>query len=289
MNIKLFTHNDLDGVASYQVLKNSKIALDSTIDVTYTTPYKIYDELYKFFSGDFKNYELLYITDLGLKEDSAKLVDAFCYDFINKVILYDHHETSLDIGDKYPWAKVEVYRNDYDKTCGAQLFMDNLVMVKDITKYINNVRMYDTWTFESNKTPGRYNALFYILGIDGYNKFILEDGGEIKGIYKNLIDIDERNRDRYIERVKYKFMEFEGHETAVAICDSYINDVAEFLLRNFNIDIAIIININRDRMSLRANIDIADITRKYGGGGHSKSGGTPVIKNILKQYMEDIL
>ena len=83
---------------------------------------------------------------------------------------------------------------------------------------------------------------------------------------------------------KYKF--------AVVFAEENISDLGNYLCRNFDIDFAVMILSDLRTVSLRTikeDIDLSAIAKKYGGGGHRKSAGFVYSEYFEKEFIKNIL
>ena len=147
----------------------------------------------------FDNYTKIYITDLGLSKSTLDLIQM--YNSISKrdkVILFDHHKSTLDVvKEHYTWANVHVHLNDDEThpTCGTELFWNHIQelhfsndknglysnysvnRIEKCHRYVELVRLYDTfeWKKVSNgREASDMNALFTIYPrLDFMNNIIL--------------------------------------------------------------------------------------------------------------------
>ena len=120
MNIKLFTHTDLDGVGcailAYLAFGKENVAVE----------YCDYDDIdlrvsQFFIKGNPEKYDKVFITDISINENLAVAIDRYAKSGLWQ--LFDHHQTALEL-NKYDWCNVLVEAADGSglKTCGTELF-----------------------------------------------------------------------------------------------------------------------------------------------------------------------
>ena len=157
----LFTHDDLDGVSCGVVLESAKgIWLART-------NYMNYDNIdidFRHFieSEEYKNFDLIFMTDISIKQD-VELINLINSTIADKFVLLDHHKTAEWLNE-YKWATVKTELNGR-LTCGTELVFqyikDNNILdvnkgIEELfTEFVELVRLYDTYDF---KRIDRYDA-----------------------------------------------------------------------------------------------------------------------------------
>jgi len=92
MKIKLFTHNDLDGVGCAIV---ARLAFGDIVDVEYCAYKYINQKVLEFILGsDRMMYDHVYITDLSVNHEVAGLINKEMYKKPDQIILLDHHDSA---------------------------------------------------------------------------------------------------------------------------------------------------------------------------------------------------
>ncbi len=110
--IKLFTHTDLDGVGCAVL---AKLAFKDEVDIEYCNYDEINEKVLEYINQN-DNKIPIYITDISVKEELAKLLDKR-----GNVQLLDHHPTALEL-NKYSWCRVMVEDLSGLKTSGTKMF-----------------------------------------------------------------------------------------------------------------------------------------------------------------------
>ena len=299
--IKLFTHTDLDGV-SCEIL--GKIAFEEDINVVRCN-YGDIDAKVEEFINSAEEYDKLFITDISInKEIADKLLSVS-----DKVILLDHHKTALWLNE-YPFALVQVEDESVGKMCGAYLFYKYLKKNHEefndtlaLKLFIDYVRMYDTWEWKEkydNIIPKRLNDLMYIDGpnefIDkmvyrlGNNLFILDDTDLMK------LQIEQTYINSYIAQKNETLMVndslFPGHTVGITFADKYISELGNKLCElHPELDFVVLINMSTLTVSYRTvknDLDLSDIAKGFGGGGHPKASGSRFDVSIVNDMLNNI-
>lgn len=299
--IKLFTHTDLDGV-SCEIL--GKIAFGEDIDVVRCGYGNIDDKVEEFINSD-EEYDKLFITDISVKKELADALN----NVSDKVILLDHHKTALWLNE-YSYALVQVEDESIGKMCGAYLFYEYLKKnhkefddTPALKLFIDYVRMYDTWEWKEkydNIIPKRLNDLMYIDGpnefIDkmiyrlGNNLFILDDTDLMK------LQIEQTYINSYIAQKNETLMVnddlFPGHIVGITFADKYISELGNKLCElHPELDFVVLINMSTLTVSYRTvkdNLDLSDIAKRFGGGGHPKASGSRFDASIINDMLNNI-
>ena len=299
--IKLFTHTDLDGV-SCEIL--GKIAFEEDINVVRCNYGDIDAKVEEFINGA-EEYDKLFITDISVnKEIADKLLSVS-----DKVILLDHHKTALWLNE-YPFALVQVEDESVGKMCGAYLFYEYLKKnhkefddTPALKLFIDYVRMYDTWEWKEkydNIIPKRLNDLMYIDGpnefIDkmvyrlGNNLFILDDTDLMK------LQIEQTYINSYIAQKNETLMIndslFPEYTVGITFADKYISELGNKLCElHPELDFVVLINMSTLTVSYRTvkdDLDLSDIAKGFGGGGHPKASGSRFDVSIVNDMLNNI-
>ena len=299
--IKLFTHTDLDGV-SCEIL--GKIAFEEDIDVVRCN-YGDIDAKVEEFINSTEEYDKLFITDISVnKEIADKLLS-----ISDKVILLDHHKTALWLNE-YPYALVQVEDESVGKMCGAYLFYEYLKKnhkefddTPALKLFIDYVRMYDTWEWKEkydNIIPKRLNDLMYIDGpnefIDkmvyrlGNNLFIFDDTDLMK------LQIEQTYINSYIAQKNETLMVnddlFPEYTVGITFADKYISELGNRLCElHPELDFVVLINMSTLTVSYRTvkdDLDLSDIAKGFGGGGHPKASGSRFDASIVNDMLNNI-
>ena len=299
--IKLFTHTDLDGV-SCEIL--GKIAFEEDINVVRCN-YGDIDAKVEEFINSAEEYDKLFITDISVnKEIADKLLS-----ISDKVILLDHHKTALWLNE-YPYALVQVEDESIGKMCGAYLFYEYLKKnhkefddTPALKLFIDYVRMYDTWEWKEkydNIIPKRLNDLMYIDGpnefIDkmvyrlGNNLFIFDDTDLMK------LQIEQTYINSYIAQKNETLMVnddlFPEYTVGITFADKYISELGNKLCElHPELDFVVLINMSTLTVSYRTvknDLDLSDIAKGFGGGGHPKASGSRFDVSIVNDMLNNI-
>ena len=299
--IKLFTHTDLDGV-SCEIL--GKIAFGEDIDVVRCNYGDIDTKVEEFINGA-EEYDKLFITDISVKKELANALN----NVSDKVILLDHHKTALWLNE-YPYALVQVEDESVGKMCGAYLFYEYLKKnhkefddTPALKLFIDYVRMYDTWEWKEkydNIIPKRLNDLMYMDGpnefIDkmvyrlGNNLFIFDDTDLMK------LQIEQTYINSYIAQKNETLMVndylFPGYTVGITFADKYISELGNKLCElHPELDFVVLINMSTLTVSYRTvkdNLDLSDIAKGFGGGGHPKASGSRFDASIVNDMLNNI-
>ena len=299
--IKLFTHTDLDGV-SCEIL--GRIAFGEDIDVVRCGYGNIDDKVEEFINSD-EEYDKLFITDISVKKELADALN----NVSDKVILLDHHKTALWLNE-YPFALVQVEDESVGKMCGAYLFYEYLKKNHEefndtlaLKLFVKYVRMYDTWEWKEkydNIIPKRLNDLMYM---DGPNEFIdkmIYRLGNNLAIFDDTdlmkLQIEQTYINSYIAQKNETLIVndslFPEHIVGIVFADKYISELGNKLCElHPELDFVVLINMSTLTVSYRTikdNLDLSDIAKGFGGGGHPKASGSRFNAAIVNDMLNNI-
>lgn len=311
--IKIFSHNDLDGVGAPSILKHifnsTGILRDSRFLATTFSSTGKYgsidaDICHYLDSEEVRTVNEIFITDLTPQMDTLlKLKEkGRQYKFKWKVI--DHHKTALPMVKIFPinvFAEVDYEGQLHSATsmvCRVfqGIMPDNRHQYKNfarIAEVAEIIRLYDTWDWfrmdtEKAKYAGQLNNLFYFMPISRREALIeelIELGiSKFFNKYTEIISILEEQEEQYInhklEDVKHAWID--GFEVAYVYAEQHVSALGNKLAKidkydqmGNPVDYSIIIH--GDKISLRTIRDYVDVSeiakRMFGGGGHAKAAG----------------
>lgn len=299
--IKLFTHTDLDGV-SCEIL--GRIAFGEDIDVVRCGYGNIDDKVEEFINSD-EEFDKLFITDISVKKELANALN----NISDKVILLDHHKTALWLNE-YPFALVQVEDESIGKMCGAYLFYEYLKKNHEefndtlaLKLFVKYVRMYDTWEWKEkydNIIPKRLNDLMYM---DGPNEFIdkmIYRLGNNLAIFDDTdlmkLQIEQTYINSYIAQKNETLIVndslFPEHIVGIVFADKYISELGNKLCElHPELDFVVLINMSTLTVSYRTvknDLDLSDIAKGFGGGGHPKASGSRFDASIVNDMLNNI-
>lgn len=302
--IKLLTHDDLDGIACGIL---GKYYLGDCIDVEYCSNNNINQAFEVALNGE---YEQIWITDLSISKENADKV-------INQnipVVLLDHHKSALWLND-YQFAEVQVMNGFDEPTSGAELFYfflsDRCLSgVRQFSRicskmsillpiFVEKIRRYDTyeWVTLEDKEAKQLNDL---LGIYGRDKFIEVTLAKLRNpkmelftsFEKRLLEIRQNEIQRTIDYKANTMVrtKFEGYNVGVVFADKFTSEIGNALCnRNKDLDFVMMISYNDIGLRGKDKVDLSELAKKYGGGGHFNAAGFPINgKENINMILESI-
>lgn len=288
--IKLITHNDLDGIGCYIV---GKYFLDDEIDVSFCSYGNVNDIALEVVSN-IDSYDMVFITDISISEDTAKKLNKYN----KKIRLLDHHPTALPL-NKYEWANVTINFNGIN-TCGTELFyhlLTNSKETKNLKRFVELVRRYDTWHWKElgDIQAKELNDLLYIIGKEEFIKNIIcKIQNDNKLIFdeqdKYILKLRQNEIDRYIEKKNKNIItkEILGYNAGIVFADNFISELGN-KLSELHPELDFIAMINQETISYRTtnnNIDLSEIAKAFGGGGHPKASGSQISKDCIEEFID---
>lgn len=295
--IKLLTHYDLDGI-SCGIL--GKYYLGDCIDIEYCSNNNVNQAFEMALNGE---YEQIWVTDLSISKENADKVNGNI-----PVVLLDHHKSALWLNE-YSFARVQV-KNGFDKlTSGTELFHFFLSARCHILKiypksellptFVEKVRRYDTyeWVQLEDKEAKHLNDL---LGIYGRDKFIEVTLAKLRNpkmelftsFEKRLLEIRQNEIQRTIDYKANTMVrtKFEGYNVGVVFADKFTSEIGNALCnRNKDLDFVMMISYSDIGLRGKDKVDLSELAKKYGGGGHFNAAGFPINgKENINMILESI-
>ena len=285
--IFIFTDCDLDGAGSYLMFKwFIKDYIPYKIVRVNDFP-KIFEEWYP---QNKDKYDMIYILDLDVSQEGLKMVDK------KNVTIIDHHKTHVENKHKYKNAKTVIQEypsctkllyNIFSKQYDRKLNDEQKLLVL----YINDYDCYELkfpnsyhlnliyWNYQGDRLA-RFLDDFH-KGFNGFTdsqkNTILYKKNKFKAIQNTLAIHQARNVP--IGKNKYKLI--------AVFADSFINEIAEYIIQNYKSDIGFVINLKSKKVSIRksklCDVDLGKLATKLfdAGGGHEYAAGGLINDNFL--------
>lgn len=284
--MKCFYHNDADGMcAGYWVANSfhlSKVKEQSElkqefIEMDYTKEFPI---------KSIKKNEQIYIVDFSIStKDMDRLLN-----ITKNVIWIDHHKTSIEKYKNYPY-NIDGIR--YDGVSGCMLaycyfnhMLDihtdevldfNIEMTKNAPFFTKLIDDWDVWKFEYGD-----NTRFFSLAFTCYDFSPTNNNWDMFDKMKEM-DLIEEGKVMYKYRSSWakEYCKTKGFEmeldgkSCFAInlgqCNSTYFDSID---KKYDMFVAFCLIGNNWSVSLYSkNIDVSEIAKNYGGGGHAGASG----------------
>jgi oligoribonuclease NrnB/cAMP/cGMP phosphodiesterase (DHH superfamily) len=301
--IKLFTHTDLDGVGCAVL---AKLAFKDEVDIEYCNYNEINEKVLEYINQN-DNKIPIYITDISVKEELAKLLDKR-----GNVQLLDHHPTALEL-NKYSWCRVMVEDLSGLKTSGTKMFYhwlgmngcfsDELENNKLLNRFAELVRDYDTWRWAELGDEGiickQVNDLLYLYGREKFiswcvSKICCSDSFNLDDTDKLLFDIKQKEIDDYVEEKDKQLFTSPmcGLIVGFVFADKYFSELGNRLCKMHpEIDFVAMIDMDGtvSYRTIREDLDLGQrVAKQFGGGGHPKAAGSQFSKEVMLKTVEHI-
>lgn len=272
-------HNDLDGYCAGAIV-HSLCPECKMIEIDYNRQLD-----FSIIEPD----ERIIIVDFSLqKEEEWKKL----YSITEKIIWIDHHKTSLErskqwkVNNKIPLSNLDGIR-DISKS-GCELTWEYFYIDVDMPEIVKLIGDWDTWQFKYENTK----TFHYGLGIENTDPSTIEGQQFWKEAFDILLYDQPFNIENIIEHGKILmkskevsskwilkslafYADFEGYRCIC--CNSGGNSEFFNSIDPDTFDIMIPFRFDGDQWGVslytKKDIDVSDIAKKYGGGGHSKAAG----------------
>ena len=279
--IHIITDADLDGAGSYLCLKYAY--KQASISYTVTTEKKFLTDIALF---PFREYDLVIISDLNLKEDEIKLAD------FKNVVIFDHHAEHTDLIGNYKNAKTFI--KDYS-SC-TKLIYDTFKLDEKLNKNQKLlVKLIDDYDSYNLKIPFSkpLNQVFWTYTGDRVKKFEEDFGNGFFGFnnfHKNALKIVENKIDNFfkeeiIHRGNIK-IGGNNYDVAGVMVSFSPNEIAERIIEKYNVDFVLMINLKGKSVYMRRNktctLNMGKLAAKIiDGGGHEDAAGGSLNESVI--------
>jgi oligoribonuclease NrnB/cAMP/cGMP phosphodiesterase (DHH superfamily) len=210
--------------------------------------------------------------------------------FLNErggVGLLDHHKTAIPLL-RYPWAKVDTTKS------GALMIYEMLSSrfnIDDLYPLVDLANTRDLWIQDDKEKFEHARNLTILLGLMGREKFISrfmsDSSPELYEEEVLLIECDTERMMRYVVRsiqLAQVVNGRHGHLFARVVSDQYTSEVGNYLLEAFpQIEFALTVDMREMSCHVRGrgNLDLSQLAKEYGGGGHPRAAGFPLRPDTL--------
>lgn len=274
----IFFHGDLDGVVSYLLFC---WFLNKKLEFVPTTPRGLQADYETWLNRDPKRKA--YFLDLDVTK-VAEQIDK------EGTIIFDHHKTNIY---KFTKAKAKIT----DETSCAKLIYDSLFKGKvdlDPNKKLL-VALANDW--DSGKKQNPLSEELNIVFHNTRNKYI----SFIEDYYRGFVPFDKFKQNtiilykkhcaEYLDTLEPYFgtFSFEGEDAKVSavFCDKYVAECCDYLFEKYDVDVAIAVMVDKERIAVRRNvknttIDVSKFVQKIAsGGGHEAAAGGNLTEEFI--------
>jgi len=286
--IFVWSDSDLDGAGSILALK--WLYEQNGIIVDFDVVWNGQDYSFKFrewFENNYDRYDRIFICDLSLEEDVISIVDR------EKVVVIDHHQTHVDLLDRYIKAKTIVYNH----TSTTDIIINKFKLSDKITpeqrELLVRVDDYDQYKLQYPESI-RLNAIhkkiktkkFIVSFETGLRDFTIAEKSIIK-----LYSSELRNQ---AEGTQYFEGTIKGYRAIACYVEKYSSETCAIALKRYNADICFAINLKYCSVSIRkvknCSIKLNVLAEKFcDGGGHEFAAAgklTDRFAALLKDFKE---
>lgn len=278
-NSIMFSHTDLDGIGGGIIFKAT---LGSLSEVHYCNYDEVDEKIIKRLDELEKKAEkpFILIADLGIKPETAERLDRYT----GEKRWLDHHRTNIELASKYDWATVDT------EACGTLLVFNEFDNIpRKYLDFVLHVDDYDRWIHALPKSND-LNRLLSIYGIDRFEeRFVFDERMEFNHTEVLLLELEDENIERYIERVEKGMIvrhligdKFFG----IGFAEKYKSEVAHELMERKNLEAIVLIDVNTRSLSLRSRgeINVGEIAKRLGGGGHKNAAGVSFKYGFIEDF-----
>jgi uncharacterized protein len=259
----LYHSNCVDGFTAAWLIYTQLKGNCSPLPCTYNVPVETY-------LGDnlevLDNFDYLYIVDFSFPREA---MERLYTKMGGAVSCFDHHKTARENCEGLDWCVFDMDR------CGAQITCDEIGC--EAPWFLPYVQDRDLWL---KQLPNTEEVNMVIGGtpktIDDYDNLVSRQESEVLAEGRILLKNKERQIENAINNSFY--MEIAGYLVRVVNCSEggLISDVGHALGEDSPFAATFFLTDSRVVFSLRSRedgIDVSEIARKFGGGGHKHAAG----------------
>lgn len=267
--MKIFHHNDLDGRCAGAIAFKYAMGLSFGYGIeTIEVDYKDVLPLYKI-----RDKEMVVIVDFSFPPEDMEMV----LKKTEEVIWIDHHKTA----ERYPYQHLKGLRDFKDKNkSGCELTWEYFFTNDPIPRAVSLIGDRDKWAWRMGPDTTPFNQGLKLYDTRPESKlweYLFERQGMMD---KQIIEEGKmcvKFRDSlcydYAKRMGFE-TEFEGHKSfAMGIC-MFGSEAFGSRIREYPLCISFEFDGEKFTVGLYSEkIDVSEICKKHGGGGHKGAGG----------------
>jgi len=294
MKVYQFTHKDLDGVGCAVV---AGVAFRNCLETVYVN----YDDIDTKIRGWMdrrlslpKNSKtLLLITDISPGYDVCVALDDLHRGGEVVILCVDHHKTAKEKLQRFEWARFN------EKACGTRILFqalqampharESLMAHTELEDFVGAVGAYDLWLLEDplRDRGETLNRLLWFVGLERFaHEFSESADSDQSSWFRSVAPVLREKEIADVENVVSSQSpcivrtDRDGKKYGVVVAHHNTSQVGNAALsRNPEIDYVAIVNPMYQKFELRSRVgsgvDVGEIAKRLGGGGHSNASGFP--------------
>lgn len=197
--------------------------------------------------------------------------------------MLDHHKSAVALAVQ-PWATVDLGRS------ATGLLYDHLGRPPELAEFAALVEDHDLWRHADPRSA----QLSSLLGLVGHDRFISRFTTDPRVEFTEgellLMEVENRRREDYLARrvPQAEQVVIGGRRWAVCFAEQYQSELADELMKQLGVEATAIVNAARATVSLRArDLDVSQIARRFGGGGHARAAAFTAAGKPLEEGLRD--
>ncbi len=204
-----------------------------------------------------------------------------------RVEIFDHHQTNdwlenFNSGEEPSPKKSSLEANFSDQACASLMFwekyQEEYPELKSYENFVRAINDRDLWINEIKE--GKVLAkLHQVIGDNKFTeRFLLNPSLELDEKEKYALEIELNKENKRNELLLNKMEikdDLDKKRYGVVYGEANSSDLLNQAIINYDLDYAILINLNSKKGSIRSNgkFDCAEYAEKFGGGGHHNAAG----------------
>lgn len=288
--ITCFYHNDMDGRCAAAIVNYFKCSkhpgVFKEVDYSKSLP-------------TFVKEGTVYIVDYSFTEDTKPFLDSLLNNKSLRVIWIDHHTSSIELQEKYPYLK-EVMGIRSDEGSGALLtwkyIMDQNAMArKTLPAFVEYVSDYDCWKFKFKETTNYFKIGVESIPDDAldpvWHDLITDFFGHTELETLDSVLYKGRNIKGYIDSTNTFYREHFAYESMIdgircMVVNWKTNSwVFGDLVSKYPITMVWVFDGTQytySIFSIDPSVNCSVIAEKFGGGGHRGAAGFKSTELLFK-------
>jgi len=288
-NVIVFHHDDGDGRMSAAIIKQHYPDAEM-IEMSYGFDEDEFIEVYIEQETLYETmYDKIYVVDFSFNEHIMGHLKKLCKEFI----WVDHHKSAMEkLSEVWNDTSIKGLRRMDKSGCGLtwEYFHPNL----DAPLSVNLVEDFDIWKFKYGEDTKVFAEAVQYWGVDDFYGLLIYPGTQ-EVIEQGQVLLKQKMKRIEKQLPKAKKLKWEGHNSYFINTTNDMSMLGNQMCKKLiECDVAVMFQIKFNRepyvtVSLRSigDIDVSNIAKKYGGGGHKNASGFECSLRLFQSWFRN--
>lgn len=206
----------------------------------------------------------------------------------NKIVIIDHHKTAIEMLNNYYHPKLDYYLNAHKS--GAGLAWEYFHDADKMPQLIKHIQDRDLWRFSLPFTKEIIEGLAsYDMSFEIWDYLMERPVEELRDEGKILLRKMEKTINGTLNQTPLMLL-IDGHLIPTYNLTQYISETLNRIVEKEDIPFSASYFINNEGVifslrSIDGKLDVSNVAKAYGGGGHRNAAGFKISYEKFKEMM----